>query len=115
MIVIKNAEIVGKKTCTVPRSELIKNVLEVLEKTGYVEKIQVNKRDIDIWLSGKVNDSRAITPRHSCGYKDIEKFEKRYLPTKDIGIIIISTSTGIVDHKEAKEKKVGGKLLAYVY
>jgi len=44
-----------------------------------------------------------------------EKFEKRYLPAKDFGMIIVSTNQGIMTHIEAKEKGLGGRLLAYVY
>ncbi|MEM4843137.1 MAG: 30S ribosomal protein S8, partial [Ignisphaera sp.] len=40
---------------------------------------------------------------------------RRYLPSRDIGILIISTSQGVISHKEAIEMKVGGILLAYVY
>ena len=115
MIVIKNAENVGKKECAVTRSDLIKNVLDIMEKTGYITGIKVGKRDITVSLNGKINVSKAINPRYSCKYTDFEKFEKRYLPAKDIGVIILSTSKGVISHKEAEKNKIGGKLLAYVY
>ena len=115
MIIIKNAELVGKKSCLVFKSDLIKNVLEVMEKNGYIDKYKINKRDITVPLVGKINNCKAISPRHSCSYKEFEKFEKRYLPTKNIGIIIVSTSNGVMSHKESKEKKLGGKLLSFVY
>ena len=44
-----------------------------------------------------------------------EKFEKRYLPAKDFGIILISTTKGIMIHTEAKKKNMGGILFAYCY
>ncbi len=115
MITIKNAEEVGKKTCLVPKSNLINTVLQAMEKAGYIGETRQNKRDITVSLVGKINKSKAITPRHSCSYKDFVKYEKRYLPTRNMGIIIISTSKGVMNHKEAKEAKIGGKLLAYVY
>ena len=40
---------------------------------------------------------------------------RKYLPSRDIGIIILSTSQGVMSHKEAISKKVGGVVLAYVY
>ncbi|MBI4895759.1 MAG: 30S ribosomal protein S8 [Candidatus Aenigmarchaeota archaeon] len=115
MITIKNAENVGKSECLVPNSELIKNVLDTMKKAGYIDGYRLNKRDISVVLSGKINSCRSISPRHSCKYTEFEKFEKRYLPTKLMGIIILTTSSGVVDHREAKEKKLGGKLLAFVY
>jgi small subunit ribosomal protein S8 len=47
--------------------------------------------------------------------KDFETWEKRYLPAREIGLLILSTPKGVMDHKRAKEMHVGGKLLAYVY
>ncbi len=47
--------------------------------------------------------------------EEFEKFEKRFLPAKDFGFLILSTSKGIMTHLAAKEKSIGGKLLAYVY
>ena len=47
--------------------------------------------------------------------KRIEKFERRFLPAKDFGIIIMSTDKGMMTNNEAKEKNLGGKLIAFVY
>ena|SRR3989338_6843254 len=115
MIIIKNAEMVGKTKCSVPRSDLIKNVLAALEKDRYISKVKITKNDIIVSLNGRINNTRAIVPKLSCRYADFEKFEKRHLPTKDIGTIIVSTSKGVMSHREAKKNKIGGKLLAFVY
>ena len=47
--------------------------------------------------------------------KELEMWEKTYLPSRDMGILAISTPQGVLSHKEAKEKNVGGSLLAFVY
>ena len=47
--------------------------------------------------------------------EEFEKFEKRFLPAQDFGILILTTNQGVMTHKEAKERKIGGRLLAYVY
>ncbi|MGD0511047.1 MAG: 30S ribosomal protein S8, partial [Candidatus Micrarchaeaceae archaeon] len=39
----------------------------------------------------------------------------RYIPSKDFGILILTTPKGIMTNKEARENKIGGRLLAYVY
>jgi small subunit ribosomal protein S8 len=46
---------------------------------------------------------------------DFAKWEQRYLPSKALGILIISTSKGVVTQNEAQELGVGGKILAFVY
>ena len=44
-----------------------------------------------------------------------EKVEKQYLPAKEFGVIIVTTSKGIMTLSQAKELGIGGKLLAYCY
>ena len=66
-------------------------------------------------LLGNINKCGVIKPRFSTKYNGYEKWEKRYLPAKDFGILLISTPQGIMIHNSAKEQKTGGKLLAYCY
>ena len=70
---------------------------------------------IKVNLNGNINKCGVIKPRFAVKRKDFEKFEKRYLPAKDFGIIIISTPDGLMTHIQAKEKNLGGRLIAYVY
>ena len=46
---------------------------------------------------------------------ELEKFESRFLPAQDFGVLILTTTNGVVSHNTAKNLKTGGKLLAYVY
>ena len=66
-------------------------------------------------LIGSINKCGVVKPRFSVKKNDFEKYEKRYLPAQNFGILIVSTSQGIMTNYEAKEKNLGGKLLAYVY
>jgi small subunit ribosomal protein S8 len=66
-------------------------------------------------LIGNVNKCGVIKPRFATKHNTFEKWEKRYLPSKDFGVIIVSTSKGIMTHYQAKDQKIGGKLLAYCY
>ena len=45
----------------------------------------------------------------------MEKWEKRFLPSRDLGTVILSTPKGVIDHRQAKELNVGGVVIAYVY
>ncbi len=117
---VNNAEKTGKGTCTFrPVSKVIKQVLNIMRDRQFVgsyEVIENNKGGIiNINLIGAINKCQAIKPRFSVTKKEFEKFEKRYLPAKDFGMLIISTSKGLMTHYEAKEKGVGGKLIAYIY
>jgi small subunit ribosomal protein S8 len=117
--VIKHADKIGKKECIVrPGSNLIRNVLNVMSKEGYIKDVKYIKDGkggkVKIELEGKINDCKVIKPRHSIKKDEYVKWEKRFLPAVGIGIIIISTTKGVVSHKEVKDKR-GGVLLAYVY
>ncbi len=117
---IKNAEHAGKREVVVtPVSNLLREILSIMRKQGYIgdyEIIDDGKGGIaKIKLLGKINACGAIKPRFSVGKFDFEKFEKRYLPAKNFGIMIISTPQGVMTHEEAKQKGIGGILLAYVW
>lgn len=117
---ILNAEKVGKVSCTLkPVSKLIRTILNRLKEKMFIgeyQEIDDGKGGyLEINLLGKINNCGAIKPRYPIKLSEYEKFEKRYLPAKDFGIILVSTSQGIMTHNEAKEKGIGGKLLAFVY
>ena len=110
----------GKKEVNLsPISKLSIKVLDILNTNHYIgkyKKITEHSGDtLTVPLINKINKCGVIKPRFSVKKDNFEKFEKRFLPAKDFGLIIVSTSKGIMTHKEAMENKVGGKLLAYIY
>ena len=94
-------------------------VLALFQEQGYidsVEEIEDSKGNYyRIVLSGKLNQCGSIKPRFAIKFSDFEKFEKRYLPAKGFGFLIVSTSQGLLTHYEAKEKGIGGRLISYCY
>jgi small subunit ribosomal protein S8 len=117
---MKNAEIKGKGTCTVqPSSKLIGGVLNLLKEKGYIgefERIDDGKAGVfQVKLLGNINNCGVIKPRYPVKRENLEKWESRYLPARDFGILILTTTQGIVTQAEAKKIGIGGKLLAYVY
>lgn len=117
---ILNAEKNGKRTCYVKLSSLtIKKTLELMNEHHYIgmfeEKEEGKGKNLTVHLLGKINKCGVIRPRFSAKVTQFEKWEKRYLPAKDFGIIIVSTPNGIMTHIQAKEKKTGGILIAYCY
>jgi|SRR3989344_1438024 len=117
---INNAEKIGKKECSIkPVSKVIKRVLEIMNTHSYVGAFEevVDRRggELKLNLMGNVNSCGTIKPRFSTQLDELEKWEKRYLPAKGFGIIIVSTSKGIMTHEEARKMNIGGTLLAYCY
>ncbi len=117
---ILNSERTGKDSCTVsPASSLIKKVLDLLNAEMYIGKYEEITKEkggvLKVNLIGKVNNCSVIKPRFAIKNDEFEKFEKRFLLAKDFGIIIVSTNQGLITHREAKKKKIGGKLVAFCY
>ncbi len=117
---IWNAEKIGKQDCIAGiASNMAKNVLKIFKENDYIKNFEIIDDGkvgfIKVSLNGNINKCCVIKPRFSVKKQEFEKFEKRYLPAKDLGIIIISTPKGLMTHIQAKENKMGGKLIAYVY
>ena len=117
---ILNAERVGKKDLIVrPASKMIKKILTIMNEGGYVgsfeEVIDGKGNFLKLNLLGNINKCGVVKPRFSTKKDNFEKWEKRYLPAKDFGLILVSTPKGVMTHYQAKESAIGGKLLAYCY
>ncbi|MEK6862573.1 MAG: 30S ribosomal protein S8 [Nanoarchaeota archaeon] len=115
-----NCEKVSRPECVVkPASKLVRNVLRIIKDEGYIGDFNVvndgKSGIIKMNLLGNINRCGTIKPRFSFTLDDLEKFEKRFLPAKDFGVLIVSTSKGLMTHVKAREKKIGGRLIAYVY
>ncbi len=117
---VLNAEKVGKNECILKNASLLlKEVFNILNRNHYVgtytEATSTRGIVLKLNLLGNINKCGVIKPRFAVRKDNYEKFEKRFLPARNIGIIIISTSQGLMTHHEAKEKGIGGKVVAYCY
>ncbi len=117
---ILNSEKVGKQSCTIrPYSKLILAVLDVFKENGYIKEYKLQEITkggiLEVSLNGSINKCGAIKPRFSVKKDNFEKFEKRYLPSKNFGLLLLSTQKGVMPHNQALKHKIGGRLIAYVY
>ena len=116
---LKNSEATGRKECTVPNSKLIQNTLRIIKQKKYIGDYEVvedgSGGKVRVELVGRINNCNVIKPSFSVKKDEFIKFEKRYLPAQSVGILILTTSKGIMDQQEAKKKETGGRLLGYVY
>ena len=118
---IRNAVMVGKNEITVPSSKLKKVVAEELKKAGYIAGVKVEAakpRDILVVTINKPGENAAINE-----IKRLSKPRRRvYVSANDIpkvksgrGIVLVSTSKGVVTGQEATKQRLGGELLLSVY
>jgi small subunit ribosomal protein S8 len=112
---------VGKNEITVPSSKLKVTVAQELKKAGYVTAVKVEAakpRDILVVTINKPGENSVINE-----IKRLSKPGRRvYVSAADIpkvksgrGIVLVSTSKGVVTGSEAKKQKLGGELLLSVY
>ena len=110
----------NKRECIIsPASKLLGQVLRVMQLSGYVGEFEFiddgRSGKFRVQLLGRINKCGAVKPRYPVKITEIETWEKRFLPSRDVGILVVSTPQGIIPHREAKAKKVGGRLLAFIY
>jgi len=119
---IRNANMVRHDSVEVPASKIKKDIAEILKNEGFVRDVEYIEDDkqgvIRVFLKYGTDKTRVIT-----GLKRISKPGLRSYVKSDavpkvlngLGIAIISTSEGVITDKEARAKKIGGEVLAYVW
>ncbi|MGM9966241.1 MULTISPECIES: 30S ribosomal protein S8 [unclassified Rummeliibacillus] len=119
---IRNANMVRHEKLELPASNIKKEIAEILKREGFIRDVEYVEDDkqgiIRIFLKYGQNNERVIT-----GLKRISKPGLRvYAKTDEVpkvlnglGIALVSTSQGLLTDKEARAKKVGGEVLAYVW
>ena len=98
----------------------MKNTLDLLKENGYLTSVELDSAavrhpELVVELAGKITNCGVVRPRYAVKSTDLEKFEQKTLPAKGIGLIILTTSKGLMTNVQAKKANQGGRLLAYVY
>jgi len=114
---IKNAKKAGKETIKINRiSNLLIEVLKIMKQKGVIKRYKIDGKNKSVEVTiGNLFECKAIKPRFTVQVDQIEKYRRRYLPARDIGIIVVSTNKGLMTHQEALEENIGGSLIAYFY
>ena len=113
---IMNAKRVEKRELVIRRySKVLINLLEIMKVAGHVD-YEVNAGDKSVKVSiVKLNECRAVKPRYYVGVANIDKYLRRFLPSRNFGSLVISTNKGLVSHSEALKLNLGGSVVAYFY
>lgn len=120
LTIVMNNEMRRQRECVIsPASKLLGRVLRVMQLNGYIGEFEFvddgRSGKFKVQLLGRVNKCGAIKPRFSVKADEFELWEKEFLPARDVGLLVVSTPQGVLSHREVKEKKIGGRLLAFVY
>lgn len=122
IIKIKNANIAGHETVTVPYSKMKESILVVLEKEGYVQGINKKGKKVGKFLEVGLVYEEDKSPKIT-GVTRVSKFSKRvYQKSKEIrpvrshfGMLVLTTPKGILTDKQARKEKVGGEALFKIW
>lgn len=118
---IRNAQAVSHETVEVPFSKLKEGIAKILEEQKIIKKLEVKKKKnnkiLKLFLNynneiGIIDGLKRISrpgQRIYSSFKDIGKIKKK------TGILIISTSKGLMTDKEARQKKLGGEVLCEIW
>ncbi len=112
---IMNTKRARKNSVVVKRySKVLLGVLAIGKLKGYIKSYKIEGNDLAIEF-GKLNSCKAVKPRYVVKANTIDKYVRRYLPARNMGVLIISTSQGLMTHQTAEEKNIGGSVVAYFY
>lgn len=116
---IMNAKRIEKTEVRINKvSNLLVNILQMMKDQKYIDFEILNNGGAKPYAVVKIlklNMCRAIKPRYSVTVERIEKYLRRYLPSRNFGTLIISTNKGLMNSEEANKNKLGGSLIAYYY
>ena len=120
LVTLRHADRGGKANVRIaPASRLIGEVLRLFHEHQYIGEFAFTETGrggrYDVTLARRINSCGVIKPRVAVAYRDLERYESRYLPAQDFGLLVLSTHRGVLSHQEARTQKIGGRLLAYIY
>jgi small subunit ribosomal protein S8 len=114
---MKNAKKAKKESIKIKRiSNVLIEILKIMKQEGAIKKYKINPKDKSIEINlGEFSECKSVKPRLSVKKDSIEKYRRRYLPSRNLGTLIISTNKGLMMHQEAQQENIGGSLIAYFY
>lgn len=120
IITIMNNETQRKRVCVISlASKLIGGVLRILQEEGHIGEFEFvddgGAGKFIVQLMGRINRLSPVRPRFPVKVERLGMWERRYLPARDLGLLILSTPQGVMTNREARARHTGGVLLAYVY
>ena len=118
---IRNANMVEKRDVLVPKSKMTFQIAQLLVSEGFIKSVELSKEDplfLSIQLKYLSNGCPVLTNLERISKPGRRLYvQKEFVPKVlgGIGIVILSTSKGIMSDRMARERKLGGELLCSIY
>jgi len=121
MTIIRNGLMAKKESVDIPASRILKSILEILKKIEYIDNFK--------WIEDKKQGILRVYLKYLSGKSAIKNLKRISKPGLRVyvkqnkiprvlrggGLAIISTSKGILEGEEAREQKLGGEVIGYVW
>jgi ribosomal protein S8 len=113
---IMNAKRIEKRELVIKKySKVLLALFEMMKERGHITyEVNAEEKTVSVKIL-KLNECRAVKPRYFVGVGDIDKYLRRFLPSRNFGTLIISTNKGMLDQKGAEKENIGGSVIAYFY
>ena len=119
---IRNANMVKHESVEVPASKMKRDIAEILKNEGFIRDVEYIDDDkqgiIRVFLKYGKNNERVISGLRRISMPGLRSYVKADAVPKvlnGLGIAILSTSEGVMTDKDARAKKIGGEVIAYVW
>lgn len=118
---IRNAIAVNKDTVDVPYSSMKSTILDQLVKSGFIPRVQTEgqgvKKQLKVTLSSKSEPAKisSLSRISKPGQRVYSKSGQVPKAKNGRGIILVSTSKGVISDIEARKQNLGGELICQVY
>ena len=119
---IRNANLVSHPTVEMPSSKLKVALARLLKEEGFIsnyeEKVEGNFKTLSIELKYDENNKPVITNLKRVSKPGLRNYCKaKNLPQVlgGLGVVVVSTSKGLLTDRKARKENLGGEVLAYIY
>ncbi len=112
---IRNARMVHKETVAIPNSKLKIEILKVLKKEGYISDFEVEKNGLAILVSLNGSEMNKIVRVSKPGRRVYTSSDNIPKVLQGHGLLVMSTSKGVMSGEEARRASLGGEILCKVW
>ena len=119
---IRNADMAKKETVPIPSTKITESIVKILLREGFIKNVRKHKKNNNNFLIlslpfyRKKGTYRTILKRISRpSFRIYSKYQRIPRILGGIGIVILSTSRGIITDREARLQRIGGEILCYIW
>nr|YP_009746265.1 ribosomal protein S8 [Pontederia crassipes]YP_010374772.1 ribosomal protein S8 [Heteranthera callifolia]QIH96474.1 ribosomal protein S8 [Pontederia crassipes]QXU58207.1 ribosomal protein S8 [Heteranthera callifolia]UNB15618.1 ribosomal protein S8 [Pontederia crassipes]WOK41410.1 ribosomal protein S8 [Pontederia crassipes]WOK41494.1 ribosomal protein S8 [Pontederia crassipes] len=120
---IRNADMDKKGTVRIPSTNITENIVKILLREGFIENVRKHQENNKYFLVSTLRHRKTSKGTYRTVLKRISRpglriySNYRGIPKilGGIGIVILSTSRGIMTDREARQEKIGGEILLYIW